>query len=268
MAWNRPNEAAKPAPKKSPGVMRGAIAGAAVVVIAAVCFFIFSGEEEKPAPKVEKKKPRVVEEAKPAPAPLVKPKVEKKPEPKKPKSMSWRDRSLTPEQREAAYEKHLEEMPLPKASTNRLFRSSLEQVMGWVFTTELGDQPPPLPRIPDFDYVHLQEILELKNDVNKTDSERSADTKRIVDFAKKELKEYVEKGGDPQEFLAYYHDELKSAYMERQMAQKEVMNILQTEPELADDYIKKVNEALTKKGIKGVVIPERVRLRIESSRTN
>ena len=32
-----------------------------------------------------------------------------------------------------------------------------------MFTTQLGDMPPPLPPIPDNDLVHLEEILNLKN---------------------------------------------------------------------------------------------------------
>lgn len=266
MAWNKPTEAARPAPRKSPSALRGLVAGLVVVAVAAGAYFVFlSGDEDAPQENLAKKT-GVIKAATPSAAPTnrVEKAEDKAPKPEKPKQAAWRDAKLTPEQRDAIYEKSLAETPLRAASTNRLFRSGLEQVMGWVFTTELGDLPPPLPNIPDFDYVHLQEILELKNTPDRNDSERSAETKQIVDYAKQELKKYVEKGGDPQDFLQYYHDELKSAYQERKMVEEQVMQVLREEPELADDYVKKVNESLAKKGIKGVIIPERIRRRIEA----
>ena len=253
---------------KNKSVRIGFILSTIIAVAAVISVFVWinNGEKvEKPQPIV--KKPAKVVAVKPSrpvqkPTPQVKP-VEKAPEPKK-NPAPWRNKNLTDEQREEAYVKALSEKEIPKASTNRLFRTGLEQVMSWVFTTEVGDMPPPLPNISDFDIVHLQEILEIKNKVSDTDTDKQADAKEVVDYAKKELKKYLDKGGDPQEFLAYYHDQLKSAYQERKMAQEEVIKVLRTEPELVDDYLKKVNENLSQRGIKGVVIPERLRRRIES----
>jgi len=185
----------------------------------------------------------------------------------RPKPAPWRDPKLTEAQRAAVYEKALEEMPLPKASTNQLFRSKVEQVLGWVFTKELGDAPPPLPKMSDHEFVHLQEILNQENDVTEDDDERAADTKRTVDFVKKELKAYVEKGGDPDDFLVYYHDKLRSAYTERQIAMSQVMKVMSEEPELGDDYVKKVNESLSKKGIKPIEISPRMRSRADAMKT-
>ena len=238
----------------------------ALVIIGAIVFFALSKEMPvETATEIQKKTVKVTEvkPVKVTPKNIEQPKVvDKAPDPKI-KPAPWRNKNLTEEQREEAYVKTLSEKEIPKASTNRLFRTGLEQVMSWVFTTEVGDMPPPLPNISDFDIVHLQEILEIKNNVSDNDTDKQAEAKETVDFAKKELKKYLEKGGDPQEFLAYYHDQLKSAYQERKLAQEEVIKVLRTEPDLADDYLKKVNDQLSQRGIKGVVIPERLRLRIQ-----
>ena len=250
------------------------IAALLLVAIGVVCYFLFPSDKT-PAPIVETTKAKPKNEVAPRPVPTPKPQpttvAEEKPtEPEQPKikPAPWRGKNLSNEKRAELYEKTLAEREIPKASTNRLFRTGLEQVMGWIFTTEVGDLPPPLPNISDFDFVHLQEILEIKNDVKETDSDKQADTKATVDFAKKELKKYLERGGDPQEFLAYYHDELKAAYQERQIAQQQVMKVLTTEPELVDEYLQKVNADLAERGIKGVVIPERTRRRIEGQMSN
>ena len=180
---------------------------------------------------------------------------------KSPSRVAWRDSKLPEERRLEAYEKALAESPLPNTSSNRLFRSGIEQVMGWIFTTEVGEMPPPLPRISDFDIVHLQEIFDSKNEVGKTDTQKQADVKNTVDFAKAELKKYLEKGGDPDEFLKYYHDQLKTAHQHRQIVQDQVMKVLQEEPERAEDFLRDANKGLAELGIKAVVIPERIKQR-------
>lgn len=184
------------------------------------------------------------------------------PEKPKHKPPAWRNPNLTPEERAAAYEKSLAK-PLPQEQpTNRVFRTGVEEMMDWVFSVEVGEMPLPLPRIPDVDYVKLKEILESKNTILDTDSDKVAQSKETVDYAKKIFKEFIDKGGEPDDFLPYYHDELKAAWQTRQVAQNEVMKILQTEPELAQEYLDKVNASLAEKGIKRVIVPERILSRL------
>jgi len=170
-------------------------------------------------------------------------------------------RSLPPKSRDEEYEKQLERESIPDATTNRTFRTGTEQILSWIFSTELGDMPPPVPKISNFDLVHMQEILDLNNEVTNGDDEKTIDAKRSVQAAKDELKKYLEKGGNPDEFLEYYRDELQSAYLERKTAQQEVMMVLQGEPELASSFLKEVNNRLAKKGIKTIVISDRVQKR-------
>lgn len=243
----------------NPAIVRGLVAGVIVVAASVVSWLVLSpGAPEAEETRAPAGKAARITEATPAAPPVAEEPVEKAKEPAKPKAASWRNPKLTEDQRLDAYEKALEETKLPEESTNRLFRSGLEQVMGWIFTTELGDMPPPLPQVADIDIVHLQEILDYKSKIGKDDTDQQADAKDTVNFAKEELRKYLEKGGSPDEFLAYYHDELQAAFMERNMAYDQVLKVISTEPELASDYVKKVNESLAKKNIKGIVLSPRV----------
>lgn len=151
--------------------------------------------------------------------------------------------------------------PVADASTNRVFKTGLEQIMGWVFTTEVGDPPPPLPMISDFDFEHIGEILASTNAIAEFDSDRAADAKATVDFVKGEFREYLDEGGDPQEFLEYYHSVLKEAYEQRQVVHETMMELLADDPGLVEEYLEKANGILGEKGIKPVDIPPRLRVR-------
>lgn len=264
MAWNRPSANGPTIQKKrglSP-VVKGLLGGGIVaVVLGAAFYFLFSGDDA-PAPSTKHQASRTIKEATPAPAPKPVPEEEPaaKPKPEKPKPKSYRN--LSPEEREKQYEKDLAETPIP-ANTNRTFRTGLEQLISWVFTVEPGDPPPPpLPMVSDFDLVHFEEILNLKNEAKKDDDEATVATKETVDYVKGELKKYVEKGGDPQEFLQYYRDQLDNAYQKRKMMQDQVVEIIKGDPSLAADYLKEVNARLAEEGIKPVVIPDRLLKRL------
>ena len=253
--------AKKPAPASgsaASGKCRLVLLAAALAAIGAAVWMMLPNEAPTETAKPEKAKSAgLAAEVTPAKAPEPVAEPVKDETPPSPKRESLRDPGLSDERRQEMYEKKLAEAPLPEESTNRLFRTALEQVMGWVFTTQLGDMPPPLPPIPDYDLVHLEEILNQKTTIRDTDTDRQAHEKDIVDYVKKELKAFIDKGGDPEDFLKFYHDELKSAYQERSMAQQQVMKIIQEDPAVAVEYLKEVNESLAGKGIKGVVLPER-----------
>ncbi len=277
MAWSKPEWNAPmgakpeqtPTPRKHLNLrLAGVLAGVIVVLGAFTAWFVLDpGPQPAPAPEPKK----TVKPKKSASRPVVKPKPMPKPEmPKKavahPAAPGVRGADITTEARETAYVKQLVETPLPNTFSNRLFRSGLEQVMGWVFTTEVGDMPPPLPMIPDHDLAHLEEILNSKSAITENDTERQADAKETVDFAKQELKKFLEKGGTPDEFLAYYHDQLKVAYERRRLVESQAIQVMQEDPELVDAFLEKANKNLVKDGIKAAVVPERIRRRILATR--
>lgn len=261
----KPRKASSGAPMS--GAFKGTLALILVLAIGAGAYW-FTASDEVKSKVIEKLPKRQIAEVAPDIAEPVE--VEesvvvvepKKAAPPKPRGPNLRDPKLSEEKRLELYEKTLQEKEIPPESTNRVFRTGLEQVMSWVFTTEVGDMPPPLPPMSDYDFVHLKEILELENPVRETDSEQAAYAKETVDFAKKEFKAFLEKGGEPEDFLEYYHSELQEAYAIRKQAQDSVNKIIAEAPELTGDYIKKVNDSLAEKGIKGVVVPVRTLLKM------
>ena len=54
---------------------------------------------------------------------------------------------------------------IPPGYTNRTFKTGVEQLMSWVFTTEVGDMPMPIPAISDEDRKQLAVILVSKNEI-------------------------------------------------------------------------------------------------------
>lgn len=134
--------------------------------------------------------------------------------------------------------------------TNRTFDSGVEQMMGWVFSTVPGQPPMPIPRISDEDRKNLVGILLSPNNVKDGDSENVAFRKQSVALAKKEMMKYIRDGGDPDEFLKYYHNELKLAYEFRfeaeRMARKEFE---ESGAEAGRALCEKINEKLSSEGI-------------------
>lgn len=169
---------------------------------------------------------------------------------------------MTPEERMEFLFEEAKNTPINfNVSSNRTFATGTEQIMSWIFTKQLGDPPPPLPRISIRDEAHLAEILMAKNPVLDTDTERQKDAKQTVELAKKAAIEFIKEGGDIREFFTYYRDQLDQAHREYSEAQKSVIEMYRTEggdEELCRAYLDKVNEALEAKGIKKIALPEQV----------
>ena len=168
-------------------------------------------------------------------------------------------KAMTPEERwEYICEKARTSPLRTEPGTNRIFRTSTEQVMDWIFRCEVGDPPPLLPEIPLKELFHLTEILISDNPISEDDSETVKDAKETVDFAKKEFRAFIMEGGDPEDFLPYYHGQLVQAHNEWVSARKMVIEAVKQEPEIAADFISKVNERLMEKGIKKVTLPQKM----------
>ena len=155
--------------------------------------------------------------------------------------------------------------PLPPATeepaTNKpapVFKTGTEQVISWIANTRLGDAPPPLPNLPLKE--NIAAILNKDVLLYDDDSKQVEDIKYNVANAKQMLKDYIAKGGDPQEFLAYYHTELKNAHSEWMKSQKQVIELHQAGDAKATlAYIEEQNKALQAKGIKPLIIPPALR---------
>lgn len=238
------------------------LAGVALIGIVTVFFLMKQRPVAEQPPVKEKKQSGVVKEVKPSI-----PKVEKvEPVEEAPKvdqekaARIAKLKAMTPEERmqylfEEAAKKPIDLTP----STNRVFKTGTEQVMSWIFTTELGAMPPPLPRIPIRDEAHMAEILMAKNPILEGDSEKAKEAKQMVELAKKELIKFIKEGGSVDEFFEYYRGELVQAHNEWKEAQKSVLQIVREEPDLAADYIREVNDRLSAKGIRSVKLPPKLK---------
>lgn len=256
-------------PKTGQGINSGskwckiALFGLLVAAGAGSVLFLGTGSEnttvQKPVPpkkKAVKKEPKAVvhprQEPQPAktnaPAAL-------KPEP---------TRKLTSEERiELIENKILEKkMDLSTPTNNRAFRTGFEQQLAAIFTTPLGAPPPPMPlRLTPVTYLRLQEILDAPNTVFEDDSDRVAEAKMAVAVVKKELKDYISKGGDPEKFLEHYYSELKQASDEWKAAQMELVRTMKTDPGLAATLEAELNEHFSQKGIRPVRMPPKLKER-------
>ena len=142
---------------------------------------------------------------------------------------------------------------IPQGYTNRTFTTGVEQLMSWVFSVEVGDMPMPIPPIGEEDREQLAIILVSKNEIKEGDSEMTAFCKEQVDFAKGEMREFIKQGGDPDEFLQYYFNQLRHAFEFRNEAQQQYDDMLAESPELADKFANEVNKLFDEKGIKHIL---------------
>lgn len=253
-------ESTKGASSKNAKVALSAVVAIAVIV-AAILILRQKPETEKPLVK-EKRQPKVVREVKPSIPKEEKaaPVAESVEEDQEKAARVAMLKAMTPAERmqylfEEAAKKPIDLTP----STNRLFKTGTEQVMSWIFTTELGAMPPPLPKIPIRDEAHMAEILMAKNPVLEGDSEKAKEAKQMVELAKKELVKFIKEGGSVNEFLEYYRGELVQAHNEWKECQKSVLQVVREDPDLAADYIAEVNNRLSQKGIRPVKLPPKLK---------
>ncbi len=256
----------KPAAGGNRTVLRGAIAGILVVLVALAAWYFLAPSEKpapKPAPKAVKPKPKPAPKVeKPSPPP--KPKlvetnvIAKAPVPVKPDQ----PRPIPPggylyTNEEGVVKRHLVDIDKSrlKTVTNRLFKTGTEQVISWVFTTRLGDNPMPLPPLSKKEKENIWSILQQECEVNETDTKREAEAKAIVNEIKKEMRQYLQDGGTPEEFLEYYHSQLRTAAMRRQESIRAAMKVRRESPEMFEDYVNTLNERLRAEGIREMKLP-------------
>ena len=108
-----------------------------------------------------------------------------------------------------------------------------------------------------------------KNEVNEEDNENTKYCKEMVALAKKELIQYIKEGGDITGFLTYYRDQLKEAYHSYNSARRMVLEAYRTESdrELCDLYLNKINEELSHKGIKKITVPDEIKQKLLNQQT-
>ena len=143
-----------------------------------------------------------------------------------------------------------------------IHKNATEQMLDFIFNTEVGLMPPPCPKLPKHELKNIQQILDTALISSEEDDEALAERKETIELAKKELKDYLSQGGTPDEFFTYYHAQLMKAFNERQMMQTAVVKIAQEDPLVAKEYLEEVNASLRDKGIKEIHVPRKIAERL------
>lgn len=264
MAWNQTSSAPKKAPTRqglSP-VVKGLLA---LVVICALGGLVWWFVSSKPLVKEKKSRTKVeIAEVTPAkPREVVKVEPEVKPidplagvDPQNQKFGQLPDGRWTVPGRKKI---HNVVTNFSNTAGEVAYRNGTEQALLMVFSKRRGDMPSVLPNLSKKDRDNLVNILLDKAVVTAEDDEWMREDKEIINLAKEELRAYLKEGGDVDSFFEYYHKELMKSYNERKIAVQTVFEAAQTQdPDLAEEFCKKVNERLSEKGIRPVMIPNKI----------
>ena len=168
-------------------------------------------------------------------------------------SLNAVEKPLTEHERKIAeIKKKIKENPQRMPDTNSVFKTSLEQTLALMFTTELGKPPFPFPPLSAKDRERITEILISDNPVTEYDSDMVVFQKETVEQVKKEMRKFIKEGGDPQKFIDYYQNELRVAAQERSLAVTESRKIMKESPELYKEFVETINTRFAEKGIKQI----------------
>lgn len=274
--WNRSNEALPSSSRKGSSsrsslkgsIVKGIAAGIFVLAISVGVYWFFSRSEAMPTPSDKPRKTNrpvavgtnatvrhaqvvttnIVDKTKPHPAYL-----QKNQNPKLP------PKRYIPsiEEVEAA---HLGPDGKPKKVA--IYKSGLEQTMSAIFSTKLGSPPPMLPSIPSqVTPKQLEKFLGTAFEYDKDAPLAVRENRILMQQVKDEFKKYVDDGGDPQKFISYYYQELKTANEEWKTAQKMVVEMSRNgeDAEVVRQFRDRANKMLGERGIKPLVLPRSVR---------
>ena len=253
--WNRPGEAPKKAAKK-PSPVRGVIAGALVVALAAGAYFaFFAGTGEKPQKAGKEKSPSAIKEVTPAPAP----KAAEKPAPKAEEKQKAPNFDTNKWQLVNGF-------VIPKGA--RLPRNSLtnKQVSVYKYSTDSliagaiqppsGTIMPPLPPLRDgLDKVFLRSLND-PIEILDSDSPELRAQKEAVIVARAQIKEMMDQGMSFREVLQENRKLMMENAEIRRKAQDELNAIYESgDADGAKKYESVMNLALQQMGVEELDAP-------------
>lgn len=265
MAWNKPSttdqQPIRKSGAKTPSAICSILAGVTIVILGALCFFLFSGNEDAPEAKATKGRGRI-KEVKPAPAP--KAVVQPEPDPvdtRAQKSKEWREKLMKIAEHNPQLMFHLTNDA--SKVEKPVFTTSVEQVMDWIFNCVPGDDPLPLPNLSEESPDIIARALISFNEVSDKDTEDIAQRKESVMLAKKALRQFIKEGGDYPEFMEYYRKQLvqyRKLWLDAQTSIEKAPADLNQEE--MTRLVEKTNAMLEEKGIKPIEMNEIVRDRL------
>lgn len=143
-----------------------------------------------------------------------------------------------------------------------IYKTPAEQALGLIFTTELGSPPPVLPNIPQCtSQEDLNEFLSRTFESGKDATEAVIENRMIMDRVKKELKTYLDEGGDIGGFIDFYVGELRASHEQWKTAQTMLVDMARSseDAESLRSFRDAANKLLAEKGIKPLTVPPSVR---------
>ena len=268
MAWNGSDGAATPHKerKTTPRGWRGIAAGVVIVACAGTALWLMhghlaykkgstpvkSGKIADAKPDLAKRETLPSKDEVEVDSPADVTSIDKGSLEQPPKEMSPEEIEAEERRKDPLYDRHHIVAKMP------LFKEPIEQLMETVFMTELGDMPPMLPAIPEFDEEKFKKVVDKMTPAEDGDTEDDMLAKGVVNQVKRELKKYLDEGGTTSGFLAYYVNELDAAFREREMCKELQMKAMKTEePDVAREVYLKFNARLAAKGIKTLTLTRR-----------
>lgn len=256
--WNRPSGNVKPAPKKNPTAIRGALAGIAVVILAAIAaYFIFTGNETRQNDASKKDRGRI-KEVTPAAAPkaaetpkTIEPQV-KEEKPKVFKS-KYSKREFKSEEEMKKWEEENVSHPGIKTGKKPMPTINIvESEIHLIVNSKPGDfiLPTPLPT-KNFDKM-MQEVLLHKMEIEEDDTPERIEEIKRVEEAKAFLRQELKAGKDLRTVLEQCREDMRKAADQMEFMKAELKNAVRQEGmtiEDARDFEAAANKILKDKGI-------------------
>lgn len=255
MAWNRPSAAnQQPAQKsgsKAPSKMRGVIAGAVVVVLGALCFFLFSGKSEAPRGKVEKGRGRI-KEVMPAVAPKT---VAMSPTNTVEKKEPYRDKDgnlwIEPGRPYIAPDAIKVHYPDREEPLEKVFKHGCNIQIAQMLSIQPGELVEQEVYGKGFDYSFTESIGD-KIVINPDDDEQTKSIKQLVIDARKEIIARVKQGETPSQIMTDTWEELYVLGRFRQDLKDQLLEMSKNGEAAGDDaadMIAAADKMLEQKGL-------------------
>lgn len=195
--------------------VRGAIAGAIVVLCAAVAAWWLWPTQERGEDAALAER-GLIKEVKPAAAPVAAPVAEptndmqettyKQPDPK----FGLKPKKWLPTKEEVA-KARLGRDGKPRKKS--IYKTPTEQALGQFFSTKLGNHPPMIPNIASLaTEKELEKFFSSSFEAPEDASEAVKENRRMMRQVKEELKQFVDEGGSVGEFVDYYRGQIQTAY--------------------------------------------------------
>ena len=270
MAWNRPTEAAKVAPKKKPSALRGIAAGLAVVAVATIAAVYFLTSNDKKDPETKKAtKARItkkiadsvtqgatnkVSAAKPAPV---------ADDGLKPGQFREGDRIFTPISCTTNHSGYIDTLYVDQNGKRRhwlkekpsIWASEPDRLLAVAISQHGGEIPPLPPMSREASDKLFNDSLANPTEVKPGDSEEVIALKKSVYNVKMQLLDRMANGEHFIDILEENRQELNGSWSVRREAYKTLAELKRSgSAEEVEKFVTEVNAKLTKFGIEPICV--------------